>query len=85
MKDYLEYKDVGQFAAWMEHTSHAMHAHGFAELLIPSYRPDPSNPVEVQEFREKQNSMFFVLATKVRTSTGAVPDKEVRRGWHSGT
>ena len=47
-----------------------MNAHGFAELLDPAYRPNPSNPIEVQEFREKQNSMFFVLATKVITSTG---------------
>ena len=70
MKDYLEYNDVGQFAAWMEHTSHAMNAHGFDELLDPSYKPDPSNPIEVQEFQEKQKSMYFVLSSKVRTSTG---------------
>ena len=70
MKDYLDYKDVADFATWMEHTSHAMNAHGFGELLDPNYRPDRSNPIEIQEFEEKQKSMFFVLATKVRTSTG---------------
>jgi len=48
----------------------AMRAHGVAELLNPTYAPDPRDPQAVAEFQEKQNSMYFVLSEKVQTATG---------------
>ena len=47
-----------------------MYAQGIGELLDPTYAPDPNDPNEVRAFQEKQNSMYFVLSKKVRTSTG---------------
>ena len=59
---------MADFPAWLAHTSNAMRAQGIGELLDSRYTPNSGT--ETIEFWEKQNSMYFVLATKVLTPTG---------------
>jgi hypothetical protein len=56
-----------------------MRAQDIGELLDPSYAPDPNDPNGVRSFNEKQNSMYFVLSKKVRTSTGRHIVQQERR------
>lgn len=47
-----------------------MYAQGLGELLDPNYVPNRMDPEEMRLFYEKQQSLYFVLAKKVKTTTG---------------
>jgi hypothetical protein len=63
-------KSNAQFQLWYIEVIATARAQGFAEVFIPEYTPDQSDPYAVLDWQAKQAFGYMVLMNKVQTVSG---------------